>query len=323
MTVGSPNLSRASKNYLALCGGVGGAKLALGLGKVLSEGNLTIAVNTGDDFEHLGLLICPDIDTVIYTLAGNVHPVQGWGRDGESFAALDTVERLGGESWFRLGDKDIGLHLMRRLWLSEGLSLSEATMRMARQLGVAHEIAPMTDDPVRTVLDTETGTLAFQHYFVRERCIPKVTGIRFEGSAAARPSPALARALADPDLAGIIICPSNPYLSVDPILALPGVRTMLAEAPAPVVAVAPLVDGKAIKGPTAKIMQELALCPSAATVADHYADFLDGYVVDRADRGAVTGVRTISCDIVMRTRADKVALARRCLAFFDVLSGQP
>lgn len=307
-------------HYLALCGGVGGAKLALGLSHVLAPEQLTIIVNTGDDFEHLGLSISPDIDTVTYTLAGLVQPTQGWGRDEESFAALDTVARLGGDTWFRLGDKDIGLHLVRRMLLGEGLSLSAVSARIARQLGVVHEIAPMTDGNVRTMLETTSGTLPFQHYFVRERCAPVVTGIKYAGADYAQASPALMQALANPALAGIIICPSNPYLSIDPILALPGIRRLLAESPAPVVAVAPIVSRQAIKGPTAKIMRELAVEPSAAAVATHYADILDGYLIDTADQAALPGVTVRAGNIVMRTLADKVALARRSVEFCDELA---
>lgn len=314
--------SRTQKHYLALSGGVGGAKLALGLSHILAPEQLTVVVNTGDDFEHLGLTICPDIDTVTYTLAGLVQPTQGWGRDEESFAALDTVERLGGETWFRLGDKDIGLHLMRRMLLGEGLSLSEVTARIARQLGVAHEIAPMTDSTVRTMLNTTTGVMSFQHYFVKERCAPTVTGIKYSGADYAQASPALMQALANPDLAGIFICPSNPYLSIDPILALPGIRQMLVDTQAPVIAVAPIVRHEAIKGPTAKIMRELSVEPSAAAVAEHYADFLDAYLVDAEDQVTIAGTQVASCNIVMKTLADKVALARRCVAFSNELARQ-
>lgn len=318
----SHDMQKPAKRYLALCGGVGGSKLALGLDHVLNPGQLTIVVNTGDDFEHLGLLICPDIDTVTYTLAGLVHTEQGWGRGEDSFAALDTIERLGGDTWFRLGDKDIGLHLMRRILLDSGLSLSEATAHIRRKLGVVHDIVPMTDDAVRTVLHTAKGTMPFQQYFVRERCLPEVIGISYAGIESARPSQALTRALADPDLGGVIICPSNPYLSIDPILALPGVRRMLADTPAPVLAVAPIVGGAAIKGPTVKIMREMAMKPSAAGVFKHYADVLDGYVIDTSDwkeTESMDGVAVASCDIVMKTVADKVALARRCIAFADEL----
>lgn len=315
--------SPGGKRYLALCGGVGGAKLALGLSRVLPPEQLTIVVNTGDDFEHLGLPISPDIDTVTYTLAGLAHPDQGWGRNEESFAALDTIAQLGGETWFRLGDKDIGLHLVRRLLLAEGHSLSTATARIAQHLGVAHEVVPMTDHSVRTLLHTGSGVLSFQHYFVKERCAPALLGIRYSGVRRAQPSPALVRALTAPELAGVIVCPSNPYLSIGPILALPGVRELLAQVSAPVIAVAPIVGGQAIKGPTAKIMRELAGEPSATTVAGYYADFLDGYLVDPADKVAIPDLVVAPCDVVMRTLADKETLARRCLRLCEELAGRP
>lgn len=309
-----------SKHYLALCGGVGGAKLALGLSHALAPEQLTIVVNTGDDFEHLGLSICPDVDTVTYTLAGLVQPSHGWGRDAESFAVLDTVERLGGETWFRLGDKDIGLHLMRRMMLDQGNSLSTVTKYISHQFGIAHEIAPMTDGKVRTMLQTAGGLIPFQEYFVKERCRPALAGIQYIGTDCSTASAALTQALANSDLAGVILCPSNPYLSIDPILALPGVRQMLVDVDAPVVAVAPIVSGAAIKGPAAKIMRELGIEPSAAAVGLHYADFLDGYIVDTADALTVDMLPVLACDIVMKTLDDKIQLARRCIAFTDELA---
>lgn len=304
---------------LALCGGIGGAKLALGLSRALAPEALTIVVNTGDDFEHLGLTICPDIDTVTYTLAGLADPIRGWGRVDESWAAFDELKRLGGPGWFQLGDKDLGLHFARRSLLDAGVSLSEVTKRIARSLGVDHEIAPMTDGKVRTMIDTDTGLLPFQHYFVRERCAPVARNIWYAGAPDSQPSPALLRTLSNPDLAVVIICPSNPYLSIDPILALPGVRESLRRLHAPVIAVAPIVGGKAIKGPTAKIMRELGTEPSAAAVARHYADILDGYVVDSTDANTIdetsSRLRLLACKIVMKTLEDKVELARRCLNF--------
>lgn len=311
---------RKNKRYLALCGGVGGAKLALGLARTLAPEELTIVVNTGDDFEHLGLAISPDIDTVTYTLAELVETAQGWGRGGESFAALETVRQLGGETWFLLGDKDIGLHLIRRALFAEGLSLSAITARIARRLGVAHQIVPMSDDSVRTLLDTNAGTLSFQHYFVKERCAPAVADIRYAGAEQAQPAPAFRAALTDPALAGVIVCPSNPYLSIGPILALPGVRQLLAACPAPVVAVAPIVSGEAIKGPTAKLMRELAVPPSAEAVARHYADFLDGYLVANDDPIAVAGIEVRRGNIVMQSLADKTDLASRTIALCEEIA---
>ena len=203
-------MTRDSERYLAICGGVGGAKLALGLSRVLDPSQLTVVVNTGDDFEHLGLLICPDIDTVCYTLAGIVDPAQGWGRSNESWNALAEVERLGGETWFRLGDRDLGLHLVRRALLDRGMSLSAVTAHIARRLGITQEILPMSDDPVRTEVETDQGRLMFQHYFVRERCQPRVRSIRFLGSRSAEPAEGFIRALRDSALQGVIICPSKP-----------------------------------------------------------------------------------------------------------------
>lgn len=314
----SGNSGRGSR-YLALCGGVGGAKLVLGLARALAPEALTVVVNTGDDFEHLGLTICPDIDTVTYTLAGLADPIRGWGRADDSWAALDELKRLGGQAWFQLGDKDLGLHLARRDLLDAAVSLSEVTKRIARSLGVDHEIAPMTDGTVRTMIDTDTGPMPFQHYFVRERCAPVARRIQYAGAADCSPSPTLRRALSDPDLAAVIICPSNPYLSIDPILAVPGVRDSLRRAHAPVIAVAPIVGGRAIKGPTAKIMRELGMTPSAAAVAHHYADVLDGYVIDSIDAGAVgemsSQLKLLACNIVMKTFDDKVNVAYRCLDF--------
>ena len=313
-------------HYLALCGGVGGAKLALGLSHALPAGNLSIVVNDGDDFDYLGLTICPDIDTVTYTLAGLAHPQQGWGRDEESWLARGVQEGLGVKPWFQLGDKDLGLHLARRAMLDAGQPLSAVTARIARSLGIGHDISPMTDDPVRTLVDSDAGLLPFQDYFVRRHCAPAVRAIHFAGADAARPAPALLRALHDERLAGVIICPSNPWLSIDPILALPGIRDALRRAPAPVIAVAPIVGDSAIKGPTAKIMRELGLNPSAAAVARHYGGLLDGYVIDAGDTAAARELEgtipLLSCGIVMNTLDDKIRLARQCLAFAGELRGE-
>jgi len=316
-------MTRDSERYLAICGGVGGAKLALGLSRVLDPSQLTVVINTGDDFEHLGLLICPDIDTVCYTLAGIVDPAQGWGRSNESWNALAEVERLGGETWFRLGDRDLGLHLVRRALLDRGMSLSAVTAHIARRLGIKQEILPMSDDPVRTEVETDQGRLMFQHYFVRERCQPRVRSIRFLGSRSAEPAEGFIRALRDSALQGVIICPSNPFLSVDPILSLPGVREALSDTDVPVIAVSPVVGGRAIKGPTAKIMQELGLAVTVEAVADHYAGMLTGLVVDRCDRDSV---RTLEgrlaihcCDTIMKNTQDKITLAGQVLDFVSSL----
>ena len=305
---------------MALSGGVGGAKLALGLSQVLPPHALTLVVNTGDDFEHLGLHVAPDLDTLMYTLAGLSNPDTGWGRVAESWACLETLRQLGGEGWFRLGDRDLAVHLQRSARLRAGASLSVVTAEMFAALGIAQRALPMSDQPVRTVVHCETGTLAFQHYFVREQCAPRVTGFDFVGADGARPAPGLLEALAAPDLGGVIICPSNPFLSIDPILAVPGIRAALQACRAPVVAVSPIVAGLAIKGPTAKIMAELALPQNAAAVAAHYGALLDGYIIDHSDQAlmaeiACKNLRVMCAASIMVTLDDRINLAQTALEF--------
>ncbi len=309
---------------LALCGGVGGAKLALGLAHSLAPEQLTIAVNTGDDFEHYGLLVCPDLDTVTYTLAGLNNPETGWGRQDESWNCLETLEHLGAETWFRLGDRDLALHLARRALLDQGRSLSEATASITQRLGILHNVLPMSDAAVRTIIDTDDGELSFQHYFVREQCRPAVRGIRFSGAAEAQLSVGLAAALDDPRLSAILVCPSNPFVSVAPILALPGIEEMLHRHAAPVIAVSPIVASKAIKGPTAKMMNELGLTLSALGVHQYYGDLLDGFVLDEQDRDLLDvfpDPRSVHCcNTIMESLQDRVSLARECLQFAEDLS---
>jgi LPPG:FO 2-phospho-L-lactate transferase len=308
------------KHYLALSGGVGGAKLALGLATVLPADALTVAVNVGDDFEHLGLTICPDIDTVLYTLAGIVHPQQGWGREHESWGVLDELKRLGGDAWFLLGDRDIALHLLRLKLLQQGLSLSEVTALLAKQLGVNPSVAPITDQPIRTMVETDQGRLAFQDYFVRLRCEPKLQSLEFQGANAAVLSPAVRAALHREGLGGVILCPSNPYLSIAPMLAVVELRETLRALRVPVIAVSPIVAGDAVKGPTAKIMRELGVQPTAAVVADLYADFVDAVLVDTADASlAASDPRFVVAATVMKTAEQKTALARDCIALLDKL----
>ena len=306
---------------VALSGGVGGAKLALGLCDVLADpGRLTVVANTGDDFEHLGLKVCPDLDTLTYTLAGLANEETGWGRAGESSAFMEVLGALGGETWFFLGDRDLAIHVERTRRLKAGESLSAITSDLCARLGVRARIVPMSDDPVPTIVETEDGPLAFQHYFVREQCRPRVLGFRHEGAAQARPSAAFMDALAVPDLAAVIVCPSNPYISIDPILAVPGVRGALAACRAPVIAVSPIVGGEAVKGPTAKMMTERGIAPSAAAIAAHYAGLIDGFVLDEADRPqaaaiAASGVAVEVAPTVMTARTEKQVLARVVLAF--------
>jgi len=306
--------------YLAITGGVGGAKLALGLAKILTPGQLAFAVNTGDDFQHLGLHISPDIDTLMYTLSGENNPETGWGRKGESWQFMDTLAQLGGETWFQLGDKDLALHVERTRRLAAGQSLTCTTSALAASLGIAHPIWPMSDDSVSTQVLTAGGPLAFQHYFVRDKCAPVVTGFAFPGSGNARINPEILHWLDQPDLAGVILCPSNPFVSIDPLLSLPGMRERLVRCKAPVIAVSPIVAGAAIKGPTAKMMHELSLPVSATAVLEHYADFLDGFIVDALDAGlqgemVTSGVTIKKAQTVMDSLDDRVALARVCVEF--------
>ena len=312
---------------LALAGGVGGAKLAAGLQTALdAPADLLTVVNTGDDFEHLGLHISPDLDTVTYTLSGRANPETGWGLAGETWRFLDALAALGGEDWFRLGDRDLATHVERTRRLRAGETLSRVTSDLSGRLGAPSRIAPMCDEPVRTIVETGAGDLPFQEYFVRRACEPAVRGLRFEGARSARMSAAFASALADPALEAVVVCPSNPYLSVDPILAVPGAREALARCAAPVVAVSPIVGGRAIKGPAAKIMRELGVEASAAAVADRYRDLLDGFVLDETDRAlaraiesAGAGVRVRVERTVMHTGEDRVRLAAKVLEFARLL----
>ena len=307
--------------YLALTGGIGGAKLALGLTQVLGTGEVAFAVNTGDDFEHLGLHISPDIDTLTYTLAGISNTESGWGRADETWHFMAALEELGGATWFRLGDRDLALHVERTRMLARGATLTEVTAHVGAALGVAHPMLPMTDDPVRTVVHTAEQSLAFQHYFVRDRCRPQVTGFHFEGATSAAPNPAILAALAD--CQGILICPSNPFVSIDPILAVPGMRAALQACPAPVVAVSPIIGDKAIKGPTAKMMRELNVPTTARQVALHYGDLLDGFLLDQRDaaqHGELT-VPTAVAQSVMVTFEDRIRLAEASLRFLEDLRG--
>lgn len=317
------------KRYIAITGGVGGAKLCLGLARALDPAQLDFVVNTGDDFVHLGLSISPDIDTLTYTLAGLVNTETGWGRANETWNFMAALGRLGGETWFNLGDADLALHVERTRRLAAAERLTDVTRAIANRLGAPGRILPMSDDPVRTVVGTPTGELAFQHYFVRDRCAPVVTGFRFDGADRAGTTPEIEAAFAHPDLAGVVVCPSNPFVSIGPMLAVERLRTLLRTARVPVVAVSPIVAGLAIKGPTAKMMSELGVPSTAVEVARHYreagAGRLDGYVLDAADAALVPaiealGIAAVSTPTVMLTLADRIALAHRTVEFIDQLS---
>jgi LPPG:FO 2-phospho-L-lactate transferase len=299
---------------------VGGAKLALGLSRILAPAQLDIIVNTGDDFEHLGLMICPDLDTLTYTLAGLNNTETGWGRAGETWTFMTSLRALGGESWFQLGDGDLAIHVERTRRLAAGEPLSRVTAELTARLGIEFSVIPMSDDPVRTFVETAAGALAFQHYFVRDQCAPEVTGFEFRGAKTATPSPMALGALADPALDVVVICPSNPFISIDPILAVPGLRGAIEDAAAPVIAVSPIVGGKAIKGPTAKMMLELGVTQSAASVARHYDGLIDGFVLDSEDAASGDEIRALGLDVlttntVMQSLEDRVSLAANVLEF--------
>ncbi len=302
------NASQVAGNVVALAGGVGGAKLAEGLAQALPPERLTVVVNTGDDFEHLGLTICPDLDTVLYTLAGVANAETGWGRADETFNCLETVAALGGPEWFRLGDRDLATHLLRTQWLATGQRLTEVTQRLCGALGVRVFLLPMTDAPFRTHVLTDAGELSFQDYFVRRRWQPALRGVRWHDPEGARPTPEVRAALEGADV--VIFCPSNPFVSLDPILALPGVRALLA-APV-VVAVTPILGGDVVKGPAAKMFRELGVTPSAPAVAEHYGDLLDGFVLDAIDAAQAEAVRALGmAPLVAPTLMTDAATRRR------------
>lgn len=310
---------------LALSGGVGGAKLALGLADVLAPGQLTVVANTADDFQHLGLTICPDIDTLLYTLSDRAHPQQGWGLADETFRVLDALAELGGEDWFRLGDKDLATHLLRSQLLREGMSLSDVTAHLAQRMAVPCNVLPMSDQPVSTTVLTEQGELSFQRYFVGLQCEPRCLGFRFEGIERARPAAAVLATLADPDLRGVVICPSNPLVSIDPVLAVPGLWPAIEAAAVPVLAVTPVIQGAAVKGPTAKMLAELGMPVSALGVAQHYAGRLQHFVLDDGDATLRADIEALGQQVsvtatLMKTRNDKQTLARHVL---DVLQVKP
>jgi LPPG:FO 2-phospho-L-lactate transferase len=301
---------------VALSGGVGGAKLALGLYRALPPDALTVVVNTGDDFDHFGLRICPDLDTALYTLAALEHPEQGWGRRDETWTLMRVMESLGGDTWFRLGDADAALHILRTHQLGGGASLTNVIRKLRSRLGISADVLPMTDSSVATLVNTDAGELAFQDYFVRRRCEPQIRAIRFAGAATATTTAEVRAALHADALEAIVLCPSNPYLSIDPMLAIPDLRSALERRRVPLIAVSPLIGGMAVKGPTAKIMAELGIESSAAAIASHYRGLIDGLVVDTADAATASRISmpVFSTSTLMKTLEDRVRLARFVLA---------
>jgi LPPG:FO 2-phospho-L-lactate transferase len=313
---------------VALAGGVGGAKLAHGLAQNLGPEDLTIIVNTGDDFEHYGLYICPDLDTVCYTLAGLANPDTGWGRIDETWNAIANTSRLGGPAWFNLGDQDLGTHLERTRRLKNGQSLSEITRDFGKAWGIQHTVLPMSNQKVSTIVNTEEGELAFQEYFVHRRCEPEVKGFRFEGIETAEPAPGIQEAIEAAD--AIVICPSNPWVSIDPILQI--LSSLLVGDPeathnagkagpgARVFAVSPIIGGETVKGPAAKMYRELGIEPSALAVAKHYRGLVKGFVMDTIDRslqGGITelGMQILVTNTLMKSHDDRSRLAQDLLGF--------
>jgi LPPG:FO 2-phospho-L-lactate transferase len=310
---------------LALAGGVGGAKLAHGLTRILAPEDLLIAVNTGDDFNHLGLHISPDLDSVMYKLAGLNDIERGWGLANESWQFMRALERLGGESWFNLGDQDLATHLDRTRRLAAGESLSEITTAFCTKLGIHHRLVPMSDDPVCTMVRTNEGVLPFQDYFVRLQCAPTVTGFEFVGAGTATPQPSLISVLNQDDLTAIVICPSNPFVSIEPILAIPAVLDAINSRRIPVVAVSPILGGAAVKGPAAKMFGELGVDPSAVAIAAHYGNRIDGLVIDRCDSALAASIAEFGIGVrvsatLMETAEDEQRLAAETLDFAGSLS---
>jgi len=298
---------------VAFAGGVGGAKLADGVAQILPPQDLTIVVNTGDDFVHLGLSISPDLDTVCYTLGGIANPETGWGQVDETWHIINNLEKLGGPIWFRLGDKDLATHLERSRRLKTGQTLSEITAHFCKAWGVGPTVLPMSDQPIRTIVFTDEGELAFQEYFVARQCEPQVTGFRFEGIQSAIPAPGVLEAIQEAE--AVILCPSNPWVSIDPILNVPGILPALHGKV--VVAVSPIIGGKALKGPAAKMYTELGITPSAQAVAEHYGKLLSGFVIDITDKelAKVLSLKTLVTDTIMMRKEDRIRLGEEVLSF--------
>ena len=301
---------------VSLAGGVGGAKLAHGLAQILPPEDLTIIVNTGDDFEHLGLYISPDLDTVCYTLAGLANPDTGWGRIDETWNAISNIEQLGGPIWFHLGDQDLATHIERTRRIKDGQCFSEITRDFCKAWGIHHAVIPMSDNPIRTVVETDEGDLAFQEYFVHRRCEPRVKGFRFDGINKAESAPGAREAIQSAD--AIVICPSNPWVSIAPILAVPGLKSAI-EAKK-VAAVSPIIGGQAVKGPAAKMYSELGIEPSALAVAKHYQTLVTHFVMDKIDSQFEAQIRslnmqTLITNTLMKTPDDRRQLAEDVLNF--------
>ena len=308
--------------YLAITGGIGGAKLALGLSRILSPEALVLVVNTGDDFEHLGLHISPEIDTATDTLAGKNNLITGWGRRDETWTFMEALAELGGETWFSLGDGDLAIHVERTRRLLAGDSLGQITEDFSQALGISAHLLPMSDDPLRTMIETPEGAISFQDYFVRKQSKPVIENIVFTGVDKAVPNATAMAALRLPNLCAVIICPSNPFLSINPILSVPGIREAMQASPAPVVGISPIIGGQAVKGPTVKIMAELSLPLTVQTIVEHYDGLLDGYIIDNTDSDVSNEmcIPVMVTETLMKSIEDRENLARNVLAFADTLT---
>jgi LPPG:FO 2-phospho-L-lactate transferase len=309
---------------VGLAGGVGGAKLARGLAQIAGT-DLSVIVNTGDDFDHFGLRICPDLDTVTYTLAGKANPITGWGLDEETWSFMAQIKALGGEDWFQLGDRDLAIHVLRSQWLRRGESLTQVTRKITAALGVRAAVLPMSDAPVRTRVQTASGLLDFQDYFVRLKCDVSITGLRFDGAAEAGPTEAVEHALDDAEM--MIFCPSNPFVSIDPILAITDIHRRLKATRVPRVAVSPIIGGKAVKGPAAKMMAELGYQVSSLTVAEKYRGLIDGMVIDVVDGDLEGDIRALGMAVkttrtLMVNAEDSARLAAESVEFARKLGGR-
>ena len=309
-----------SPNFIAVSGGVGGAKLALGLEKIIQSEDLMVIGNVGDDFRHFGLHVSPDIDTLLYTLSGKSDIEKGWGLANETWEFMSAMKELGGDIWFQLGDRDLATHVERTRRLQHGESLSEITDYFRRTFGIGATIIPATDDQLRTIVETDIGVLNFQEYFVRERCNPRIQNLHFQGSESAYPQKELTKALGSTELQSIIFCPSNPLLSIDPILSIQGLKKAFADSGAKIVAVTPIVGGAAIKGPAAKNLRELGYPVSATTVAKHYQGLIHGFVLDKRDREETKqieklGIAVLVAETIMNDLETKIQLAEKTLQF--------
>jgi len=315
-------LRSCSNGLCVLSGGVGGAKLVLGLSRTLNNDDFMTIVNTGDDFVHFGLKICPDIDTVIYTLAELVDQERGWGLKDESWNFLDKTKLLGGEGWFNLGDKDLATHVHRTQRLAKGEDLASITKNLASSFGVKANLVPMTNDPVSTVVETSKGDLAFQHYFVRDRCVPTVKGFRFEGIKSSVINPLIQEYARANDKSAVLLAPSNPFVSIDPILNVPTMTDELIGMQGPKIAISPIINSKAIKGPAAKMMQELGVPSTSIEIANHYKGLIDAIVIDHADAPLSEkiedmGIKVFITNTVMHSLNEKITLANECLNFIE------